>query len=61
MSAEVIAAVWTKNAIKTYEQETGISVAETPVLEEQFEYLRKIYLIHATLGEMKFRKILPHA
>jgi len=50
-----------KDAIKTYEKETGIAVAGCTFLEEQFEYLRKIYLIQATLGEMKFSKILPHA
>ena len=61
MSAELKAELRTKEAIKAYEQEMRIPVAGCAVLEEQFECLRMIYLIHATLGEMKFRKILPLA
>jgi len=59
--AELKAELRTKSAIKSYEQETGIAVAGSQKLEEVFDYIRRVYLIQATLGEMKFSKLLPHA
>ena len=61
MSAETKAEIRIKDAIKTYEQETGIPVAGCAPLEEIFGQIYKIYLFHATLGERKFSRILPHA
>lgn len=61
MSAELEADIRTKSAIRSYEEGMGVPVAGSAVLEEQFECLQKIYLIHATLGDMRFRRILPHA
>ena len=61
MSAEIQAEARIKDAIKSYEQETGIRVAGCAVLEEIFGGVYKIYLFQATLGERKFSKILPHA
>lgn len=61
MSADLKAEVWVKAAIGAYEEEVGIPVVGNAVLDEQFEYLRRIYLLRATLGEVKFSKILPRA
>jgi hypothetical protein len=61
MSAAVKAEVRTKSAIRSYEEEVGVQVAGSAVLEQVFHQLYLIYLIHATLGEMTFRRLLPHA
>jgi hypothetical protein len=61
MSAELAAEMRTKWAIERYEKEMGIPVAGSTVLEQAFSELYKIYLIHSTLGEMKFRRELPTA
>ena len=50
--------VRTEVAINDYEQEVG-KVAGNVVLEQAFRAVYKVYLVHATLGEMKFSKILP--
>jgi hypothetical protein len=60
MSTVTLAEIRTKSAIKHYEEEMGIQVTGNAKLEEMFGYLHKIYLIHATLAEMRFRRILPH-
>lgn len=57
--AETKAELRMKEAIKTYEKETGIAIAESAFLEAQFAYLRMICPIQATLGEMKFSKMRP--
>ena len=46
--------VRTEVAINDYEQEVGKVAGK-----QAFRALYKVYLIHATLGEMKFSKILP--
>ena len=61
MSATLKAEVLTKAAIRSYEEEVGIPVAGNAALEEQFECLRKIYLIHTTLGELTFRNMMQNA
>lgn len=61
MSAATLAEIRTKSAIKDYEEEMGIQVTGNSRLEEMFAYLHQIYLAHAKLAEMKFRKILPSA
>jgi hypothetical protein len=61
MSAELTAELRTKFAIRDYEEEMGVPVAGSAVLEQAFSDLYKICLIHATLGEMKFRRELPTA
>jgi hypothetical protein len=61
MSATDRAEIRTKLAIKDYEAETGIAVAGNAKLEEAFWYLSLIYLIHATLSEMRFRRDFPTA
>ena len=60
-AAAVKAAIRTKSAINSYEDEVGIQVAGSAVLEEVFHQLYMIYLIYETLGDMKFRRILQHA
>ena len=45
MSAEIRTEIRAKDAIKRYEQETGIPVPPGTFLAEQFECLRKIFLI----------------
>jgi len=59
MSAATLAESRTKSAIKDYEAETGVPVAGNTKLEQVFGYLHQIYLAHAILGEMKFRRELP--
>jgi hypothetical protein len=61
MSATTLAEIRMKAAIHDYEEQTGVQVAGNAKLEEIFGRLHEIYLIHATLGEMKFRKTLPSA
>lgn len=61
MSAAIQAEARIKDAIKSYEQETGIPVAGCAVLEEIFNVIYKIYLFQATLSERKFSRIPPPA
>jgi hypothetical protein len=61
VSAATLAEIRTKSAIKDYEEQTGIQVSGNARLEEMFAHLSQIYLVHATLGEMRFRKTLPSA
>lgn len=61
MSAATLAEIRTKEAIKEYEEEVGIQVAGNARLEEMFAYLHQVYLAHAKLAEMKFRRELPIA
>jgi hypothetical protein len=61
MNPEDKAMIRTKSAIKSYEEEVGVPVAGTAALEQVFHQIYLVYLIHATLGEMKFSRILPHA
>ena len=60
MSAATLAEIRTTSAIKDYEEEMGIQVTGNAKLEEMFGHLHQIYLIHATLADMRFRRILPH-
>lgn len=61
MNAAIKAEARIKDAIQSYEQETGIPVVGCAVLEEIFSEVHKIYLFLATLDERKFSRILPHA
>jgi hypothetical protein len=61
MSAATLAEIRTKSAIKDYEEQTGVQVSGNAKLEEIFGRLYEIYFIHATLGDMMFRKTLPSA
>jgi hypothetical protein len=53
--------VLTQSAIKAYEEEVGVSVAGSAVLEDIFHQLYLAYLNREKLGESKFRRIIPHA
>ncbi len=55
MSAATLAEIRTKSAIKDYEEQTGVQVSGNARLEEMFAYLSQIYLVHATLGEMRLQ------
>ena len=56
MSAATLAEIRTKSAIKDYEEQTGVQVSGNARLEEMFVHLSQIYLVHATLGDMTFRR-----
>ena len=61
MSAATLAEIRTKSAIKDYEEQTGVQVSGNARLEEMFGYLNQIYVVHATLGDMTFRREFPTA
>ncbi len=61
MSAATLAEIRTKSAIKDYEEQTGVQVSGNARLEEMFAYLSQVYLVHATLGDMTFRREFPTA
>jgi hypothetical protein len=61
MSATLKAEILTKLAIRSYEEEVGVPVAGCAILERIFHQIYLAHLIHETLGERKFHRILQSA